>query len=57
MQDKRTIPGPNIFNSGFFAIESGELVLTDTGVNAGSYNNPELTVDPQGRITSINDGL
>jgi len=56
MQDKRTIPGPNIFNSGFFAIESGELVLTDTGVNAGSYNNPGLTVDPQGRITSITDG-
>lgn len=33
-----------------------EIKLSDTGVVAGTYNTPQLTVDSQGRITAITTG-
>lgn len=33
------------------------LSLTDTGVTAGEYINPTLTVDSKGRVLNINNGL
>lgn len=43
--------GPNIVSSGTFTID-----LASSGVSAGTYNNPNVTVDSYGRVTSIANG-
>lgn len=45
------ITNPTITNSGVIGIN-----LSDTGVLAGTYNNPNITVDFKGRITDISSG-
>jgi hypothetical protein len=43
--------GPNIVSSGTFTVD-----LSSSGVVAGTYNNPNVTVDTYGRITTITNG-
>ncbi len=45
------VGGPNIVSSGTFLID-----LATSGAVSGSYNNPNMTIDSYGRITSIANG-
>ncbi len=38
-------------------VSSGTIAISDTSVTPGTYSNPQLTVNQQGQVTSISNGL